>query len=258
MNKVNMIHIPESWGVTRTPPTPPEERKEVYSLGKTYEEVFDWTTLFADAIQIGEGRVLLVGPPLYDLKEIIKFSDGKTELTHSFHDLKKVTLTLVETESDTIYLKHPAEDVEIKVSEVSTKFSGLKCASAMQRDESIVWIKDWISYHHIEHGIEGFIIYDNNSSIYTPEELQAELDKLEYDIVVEVIDFQMPWGPRTKKWDSDYVCEVRYEHMKYKYGWCCDCILNHDIDEFFVTSGNKFDDILNTLKAKGILSLIHI
>ena len=62
---MEMIRIPESWGIKREPRTPVSQRKDIVTLGLSYDEQFDWDILFADAIRIGEGRTLLIGAPLY-------------------------------------------------------------------------------------------------------------------------------------------------------------------------------------------------
>ena len=254
---MNMIKIPASWGVKREPRTPVAQRKEIITLGKSYDELFDWDILFSEAIQIGGGRIILVGPPLYELHRLIKFSDGEKELQHTSLDLTNVTVTMVESDSDTIYLEHPTERVEIPVGEICHDFEGEGCIATMQKDEPMHWIKDWVQYYHIEHGVKGFVIYDNNSETYTVEELQAELDAMPYDIKVHVVDWSMPFGPHTPTWDSNFSQFTSFEHFKYKYAWCASYAINHDIDEFLVIKEGGIPELLQQLQYRGLSALIY-
>lgn len=239
-----MYKIPKSWGILREPRTPKDKRKDVITLGFPHDVMFDWDTLFNDVIDIGNNQVLLIGPPLYELKPLIKFVHDGAVLNTRFIDEINVGLTVVQTNSKTFTLEHPSESIEITVNERSTSFSGMGCMSTMQKNEPIHWICDWVQYHHKVHGVGGFAIYDNNSDKYTVEELQSALDALPLDVVVHVIPWNVPFGPHTPKWDSNFSQFTQLEHWKFKYAWCSNFAINQDIDELLVTDGFTIDDVL--------------
>jgi len=253
MNNIEMIHIPDSWGIKREAPTPMEFRDKILVSGskRTYDEIFDWTTLYVEAIRVNPDQVVLVGPPLFNLKPYIKFRGA----SHRIIDYRKTSLTVVESKEDTLVLENENEDVIIPVKAQSTALAGKITMLTMQKNEPLIWIKDWVSYYHLEHGITSFAIFDNNSDRYTTEELREELSKLPYDITIEVIHWSMEYGPQTVKWDADFGKITMYEYFKFKYGWCCSCVINHDIDEFLLVNSVKLDDVVAQLTQQGLPGL---
>ena len=63
---LNRCIFPDAWGFKRVPRRPPE--LQVYD----FEKYYDYDTLFADAVQINDSTVILVGPPLYEVGEWFK------------------------------------------------------------------------------------------------------------------------------------------------------------------------------------------
>lgn len=248
-----MIRIPKSWGIKREPRTPIEQRKDIITLGLSYDEQFDWDILFADALKLGNNRTLLIGAPLYELKKEIKFSNGN----HYFLDLDKVTLTLVETDDDVITLLNEKENIDIKVDSLSSDFDNVGCIMTMQKNEPIHWIEDWIRYYNLEHNVKGFVIYDNNSDDYTVDELREQLSKIDLDVIVHVVDWCMPHGPNTPSWDSDFARYVMFEHFKYKYAWCASYAINQDIDELLMIGDGNINDVLKFIEKNNLTSIIY-
>lgn len=248
-----MIRIPESWGVKREPRTPVSQRKDIITLGLSYNEQFDWDILFADALKLGDNRTLLIGAPLYELKKEIRFANGN----HQFLDLDKVTLTLVETDDDVITLLNDKGNIDIQVNKLSSDFEDVGCIMTMQKNEPMHWIEDWIQYYHLEHSVKGFVIYDNNSDDYTVDELRDRLSKIDLDVIVHVIDWCMPHGPNTPSWDSDFARYVMFEHFKYKYAWCSSYAINHDIDELLMIENGNINNLLNFIGKNNLTSVIY-
>ena len=242
-----MYKIPKAWGVLREPRTPKHKRKDVITLGRPHDEMFDWDTLFNDAIRLDEQRVLLIGPPLYELKPHVKFELNGKPLQTQFIDEINVGLTVVNSPSNKFTLNHPKESIQILAESRPTDFAGMGCMSTMQKNEPIHWICDWVQYHHKVHGVGGFIIYDNNSDKYTVEELSEALEKLPLDVVVKVIPWNVPFGPHTPSWDSNFSQFTQLEHWKFKYAWCSEFAINQDIDELLVTDGFTIADVLEDI-----------
>jgi len=246
-----MYKIPESWG-KREPRTPVELRKDLITHGQPFDKKFDWDTLFADAIRVDD-VVLLIGPPLYELKNNVKFTvDGKA-VPHSFIDLDRVQYTIVSTKSNTLNI----DDLEITVRDRSTSFSGCGYVMCMQKNEPFHWIEDWIRFNYLEHGVRGFAIYNNQSTDYTNEELIEAMSKIDLDVVVECIDWDMPHGPNTPYWDCDFARYIMFEHSKHMFGWCASYALNQDIDEFFLVDGGNISDVIDFMKDSGYNSIIY-
>ena len=245
--------IPESWGVKREPRTPKHIRKDIITHGLSYEDIFDWDTLFVDALQLGDGRVLLIGPPLYELRKHLNFNDGNQSLDFEILNLDKVSIVLVKTNALKLY----CSELCIEIENISNDFNGVGCITTMQKNEPIQWMQDWVEYYYKEHGVRGFCIYDNNSDQYTVEELQEKLDNNPFDIKINVVNWNIPKGPNTPTWDSDFSRYVMFEHFKYKYAWCAKYALNHDVDELLMLKSHSIDTIVDELYSKNIAALIY-
>lgn len=248
-----MYKIPESWNTRREPRTPVNIRSQLVTFGISFDDQFDWDILFAEVVRVSPEQVLLIGAPLYELKERLHFTDEQgNHLEHRSVEMDRVCITVVRTTSDRIHLS----ELVITVEDRSTDFAGVPSIMTMQKNEPFHWIRDWIKYHQVEHGVKGFCIYNNNSTDYTTEELRDELSSIE-GVDIKVIDWSMPYGPETPYWDADYSRYVMYEAFKYKYGWCSSYCINQDIDELLIVDGGTSDDVYEYLKENGYDSLMY-
>lgn len=244
---MNIIDIPESWGIKRTPSTPIDP--DAVWHGLPYESYYDYTTLFVDAINIGDNRVLLIGPPLYDIEAEISFYSGDRRLPHSFHRMDRMLLTLVtDFSGDSITLKNPKGDVTIPVVDTSNEFAGMHVVTTTQKDEPLCWTREWMEYYYKAHGVRGFVFYNNNCSEYSAEEMIAYLSDISDDIIVKVEESNIPYGPPSPRWDNNFCQHINFEHFKYKYAWCARSAINQDIDEILVFGeGITLDSITDYL-----------
>ena len=98
METCTQVKYPEYWPIKRNPARPPELRV------LNFNTLYDWNTLWYDAVQINPTTVLLIGPPLYDTKDWIQkhchFQSLGEKLTHSFHELDRVCITVVSTKNN--------------------------------------------------------------------------------------------------------------------------------------------------------------
>ena len=107
------VTIPESWGVLRRTIQP----KENYgmSFGKTFDETYDYDTLFSGVMRIDD-TLVITAPPFLNLskfiKENISITDGKKEINLNFHDLDRSGLAIGKVSKDAthIYLKYGNEE----------------------------------------------------------------------------------------------------------------------------------------------------
>lgn len=249
---MNIINIPPEWGVKRVPRTPITPGQEWHNT--SYEDLYDWDSLFFDAINIGGNRLLLVGAPLYEIEKDISFSYGGKKLQHTFHHFDRCVITIVENiTTSQIQLDHPKKNITIDIIDASQKFMGRHVITTKQKDEPLEWIEQWVQYYHRVYGVTGFVFYNNNCTQYTVDEMREYLQKVSSEILIEVIDVNLPFGPPSPRWDSDYLQYVILEHFKYMYGWCAKSVINHDVDELLVLPSNiSYDNIINDLTEKGI------
>lgn len=238
---MNIIYIPDEWGVKRVPRTSPEEQKEMHTLGNSFESMYDYNTLFVDAIKFSNGDAILVGPPLYELKNQFYFTDGKEKLKSTSYEIDRCCITVVKDigDLDKIFIENSKKSIEVELSKQSDIFNGKRLIGTIQKDEPVSWIIQWVKYYNTVHGVDGFVIYNNMCETYTAVELKSQLCIAFPHLTFEVLEYECPLGAFSKRWDSNFAQIVMYAHIKYKYAWCADLFLNHDIDELLV----MYDDI---------------
>lgn len=98
--------------------------------------------------------------------------------------------------------------------------------NAMQKNNKIPWIKDWIEYYKKAHGVQKIFLYDNGSDYQ--ESLDFELN----DADVFIIPWNFLYGPVSS--NPNKFCHLAsFNHCKLKFGndGCC---LVFDIDELLV------------------------
>ena len=114
----------------------------------------------------------------------------------------------------------------------------------IQKDNPLIWIKDWCQWHGRVHGVQRVILYDNGSSVqYSLQELSSELAKL--DVEVLLVNWLFPFGPPLPAFRNDFIqngihmshqwrfahngavnhCRLLWENLC---NWC----VNLDIDEY--------------------------
>jgi len=105
----------------------------------------------------------------------------------------------------------------------------------LQKDNPLQWIRDWIRWHNLMHGVVRLILYDNGSKEYGYEKLADILEnKEDFQTVLVNWDFPYNWN----SWDSrmirgGWTQQGALNHCYLKYGHC-GWLLNLDIDEYLV------------------------
>jgi hypothetical protein len=240
------IDIPKSWNILRSTIQP----KENYgmSFGKTFDETYDYGTLFSGVLKI-EDTLIITAPPFLNLSAFIKdnviVTDGKEEINLTFYDLDRSGLAISKISKDAthIYLKYKNEDpLEIQIEEsFIPKFSNKKVLFTMFKNDPKEWVLNWVQYHNEVYGINGFVLFSNNSDKYTCEEIESYLQSDNYELTI--VDWPMKWGVVGPPWDSDFCKIVGLEYLKYKFVYESEFVLNLDVDEYFV-SEYSIDEII--------------
>lgn len=220
---------------TRIPPRPLELRQS------NYLELYDFDTLFYD-VCYSKGRLLFLSPPLADdvWAKVIDNILVNDEYLHSkefqlYKSNKVHKLILFEKEIPKVKLfNNEIKNLYLDKIDFS-KYK--KVLFTKQKNNDILWIKDWIKWHVKHHKIDAVIIYDNSSDAYTLEELSNGIQKL--DCASVVVNMPFIFGPgayETSSWDSDYFQYFALEHARYVY--CADdaMLLHVDIDELVISS----------------------
>jgi hypothetical protein len=246
---------PDQWGFKRTPARP--KNLQVLDFDKNY----DYDTVWNDAIQVSSDSMLLIGPPLYKTAQWIydncKFTDMQgRELSWQYSEIDRACVVRIATYSwmkDFVF-ETPTEKYIVKVNHARGEFSGLKTIVTISKNHPISWLKQWIDYHRTVHKIEGLLLYNNQSTIYTSEELEHELSR--NDMTIKVVDYDVPFGVMGGglwewqgksgdylPWDSDFSQYVMLEHAKWRYLYCAKLVINADTDELLVIKNSNLDGV---------------
>lgn len=247
--------FPISWNRRREPARPPDLR-----VGD-WDSLYDYDSVWNDAVQINPSTILLIGPPLYGtaawLRTACSFVDDKNrtlEWQHREMDRACVTVIKANGWTDWIDLQTHASSDRMAVNRPSMDFHGLKVIVTISKDHPIPWLKQWIDYHRIVHGVKGLLLYNNRSTIYDSAELESQLWR--DDMVIKVVDYDVPFGVMgagiwewngrsgtSLPWDSDFSQYVMLEHAKWRYLHCARLAINADTDELLYIRGATMDNL---------------
>lgn len=253
VDDLNIVRIPSRWNMVREPVRPRDLRIN------GFQDRFDWHNLWIDGVLINPETVLLIGPPLYSLQDHIReqcrlLDDDGRQLDYVVHEMDRVCMTVVSLAGPTTCL-HLCDSVgrtRINFSRPSKDLIGKRVIVTPSKDHPISWLKEWISYH-ASMGIDGVLIYDNNSSDYDAETLHAALQGFE-NITIKVVKFNIPVGPMgghvpglpfELPWDSDFSSYVLLNHCKWRYLYASSLVFNLHTDELLVAQPGWIDQLEN-------------
>lgn len=261
VERLSRFVYPEEWKVKRTPVRP----KDLWVFD--FEKNYDWDTLWNDAIRVNDSTVLLIGPPLYQHAEWLTTThpfyagSGMRMLDARVQELDRACLTTVTVENhvDELFLYGNTSQTTIKINQPSWDFAGKKVIVTISRNHPISWLRQWIDYHRVVHNLDGLLLYNNRSTIYTSEELETAISRP--DMVIKVVDYDVPfgcmgggdWEWQGKRgnflpWDSDFSQYVMLEHAKWRYLHCADLAINADTDELLYIKHTTLDGMADYCK----------
>lgn len=252
---VNLSTIKLMEGYTlRIPP-----REEKYQQ-QNYKQLFDYNTLFADIFMI-DGAVELVGPPLLNLQPLFEkakiFLDGKeysgNVKIESIHRKCRITIPTTDVVSNIkLIYENCIFDRSVQPNYYGN-FDNCNVLVTQSRDNPIEWIIYWIIHHMKHHNIDSVIIYDNNSILYTTDELKRKLSKISGLKNVCIINWDIPYGVTGGEhamWDSDFGQYQSWEHAYSRFLKKANCVIIGDIDELVVhKDGIAIPDILDSIES---------
>ena len=227
--------------VHRTSVRPPAYRND------TFDAEFDDSTLFYDAIWVGD-RALLIGPPLHNLalsvagmRVLAVPSHAECHYEFEHLDLHMRLWVTPPAGTTALRLQTSMGSFEVTVSPSQTSlFAGRRVLYTMSKDNTIAWMQDWIRFHRDVHGADAVLVYDNNSSRYNALQLQDSLQELS-GVRSQVVSWNFPFGPqgflRLGYWDSNYGQLGGLDHARWTYLGMAQGVVIADIDELLLVRG---------------------
>ena len=203
--------------------------------------------------------MVFVAPPFLNLERFIiqnvSITDGKNEITLKFITLDRcsVAIAQVDPKAKTLYLNYGDDTTEVPIEDnLCGDFASKSVLFTMFKNDSLESVDHWIKYHNKVCGIEGFILFNNNSDTYTSQEAQDYLKSDDYNVVI--VDWPMRWGVVGPPWDSDFCKIVGLQYLKYKFCYNAKLLLNLDVDEYFCSEYST-DDITTAMSIQGVDSI---
>ncbi|SDK69591.1 capsule biosynthesis protein CapZ [Streptomyces indicus] len=241
--------LPAGSALRREPPRDPADRQA------DYLEKYDSRTLFYDAFRHGED-VWLSGPPLNNLREELEKADWRVDGVDvrgsvSLSDWGRTQRSRIVGAGSGRHLSLDLGDEKFSAviaPDDSELFAGQRTIITKSKDNDLVWIKDFLHYYHIVHGVTGVVFYDNNSTKYSPRDVADAISSVDGITTAVIVAWNYPWGPNAgpnNVWDSDYCQYSLMEHGRFRYLSRAAGVINADIDELVLTNDARpvFDHV---------------
>ncbi len=74
-------------------------------------------------------------------------------------------------------------------------FEGTRVLCTVNKNNDLSWIGDWVTFHQRHHGANAVLIFDNGSTEYSVDELDASLAKIPGLKCRGVVSVPLPYGP---------------------------------------------------------------
>lgn len=235
-------------------------RKPQLSRPKEFKERFEDRALVYDCFRhANDETILLVGPPPMNLGPALRDASyvalpSGTMLRPAFHaSLSTMTTELRGAPAGTtgVRLTVAGQAFEMKVQpNHSAELAGRRVLFTMSKDNELGWIAEWARWHARLHGTDAIVFFDNGSSRYGTDEIEATLLGVEGIKKVAV----QSWPGRFGMTDPSVSVNPYWSHFLQissmsvvlrRYSAKAFGLLNCDVDELAAThSGRAIYDLL--------------
>ena len=240
--RTNHVLLSDFTDARRHPTRPAEFR------GENFERQFDSTTLFYDAVDIGDRQVVLFAPPFFNLAGELSntsFFQGSERLEPEIrHFDRHAQIWLNASPDGGIRATGPLGDIALAISPNRLEmFRDRRVVFTMSKDNPIEWIVDWVKFNRDIHGADAVLIYNNASTAYDGAALSAALRSvpgIERSVVVEWPFKYGPQGANSRDhWDSDFCQLGAWEHARWCFLQQARSVMNADIDELVLSKSGQ-------------------
>lgn len=240
-----------TFGLRREPPRSIDDRQP------GYESLFEYDTLFFDVFWAADGgSVVCLGPPLLNNEAVLRqavfrMPGSSVPLKVDYHPHRsnlQPSCRFVVSGSGSknpsqIVLSLCGRDAVLPVSPAGrAQFAERRVIVTLSKDNPLAWVRDWAEFNVRVHGADAVLLYDNGSTLYTRDALEAELASIPGLAEHLVVPWHFPYGPGVfgrSAQDSFYCQPGMLEHARHRYLAAARSVLNTDIDELVVTDDGK-------------------
>ncbi|HEX6103335.1 MAG TPA: tetratricopeptide repeat protein, partial [Alphaproteobacteria bacterium] len=217
---------------------------------ETYEDDFDFTTVFYDCFWNAAGdAIILIGPPLVNLEKdldlaVIAYpSMAPCDLTlrHVFLGCQIVAKPPAGT-TGLVMRTGASESFIAPQLNLCELFRNRRTAVTLSRNNELAWIRDWAAFNKNYHGCDGILIYDNNTDSYGVNDIYDSLEPIADGMQIAVLSWPFKYG--VPDWrlpvsygmlDSLYCQAGMLEHARHRFLSHASSVLNTDVDELVLT-----------------------
>ena len=75
------------------------------------------------------------------------------------------------------------------------RYRGRNVLYALNKDNDLAWICDWVAAHQRNHGVDAVLLSDNNSATYSSNDLRQALAQIPGIAVADVLEVPLRYGP---------------------------------------------------------------
>lgn len=219
-----------------------------------FEDRYDAETVFYDVFWDENYRkVVIVAAPLLGLPADLPFTlravPSATPCEYSCEPRPHNTLITLTPPPGTHALEAAWGDHRIVLPIQpcgDTLFAGRNVIYTLQRDNDLVWIRDWAHFYAREHGADAAIVYDNGSTRYSRAEVANTLASVAGIEDVAVVDWPFPYGAFDCReelsfniFDAAYCQVAGFEHVRRRFAPKTRALANVDLDELIVRRGTR-------------------
>ena len=203
---------------------------------------YDSKTLFYDLF-IQSNRLICIGPPFYNIGAPLAIKHKGKDLSFQLvrgsrwrgPEVIDIKIPFRWTRPSRLDLVFVFKEFAIEVSyhyhkNISLTQKDLSLIE-LQKDNPLVWIKDWCRWHIRVHGVERIVLYDNGSNYWST--LDKELVEIDEEVEIILVYWPYKHGPIPDRlYSYRYAKFGMLNHFRLFFGaqtsWC----INLDIDEF--------------------------
>ncbi|MES0810000.1 hypothetical protein ABLO27_10995 [Roseibium sp. SCPC15] len=231
--------------IRREATRPPEFRDAKFA------DEFDDDTLFFECFRRADGKVALLGPPLFNLAEgvknaILSDSSGSTAYPFIVRQLDRhsqIIADVPKNESVLLFTLGQSK-TQITIQPCETElFSGCRVLFTLSKNNDLDWIKDWIKFARDAHGADAVLFYDNKSDAYAIERVEETIGSIEGLRSYQIVNWPFKYGPQgldhKRYWDSDFCQLGAWEHARWRYLNSARSAQNSDVDELVLPLNNQ-------------------
>ncbi len=247
------ISLAKDSKLTRLPRAPKRKRS------KEFYDSFDAHSLVYDIFWHKDGeQVLLTCPPPVNLENNWREAKfyalpSKQELAADFFILRStmtIALSKVPKNTQQIRIIFDGEEYIAKVQpNLADKFEGAHLMFTMNKNNPLIWIREWASYHQMMHNVDSIVLFDNGSTIYGLKDIEKILASVKGIKNILVTSLPHKYGPHDPRvimyrfW-ANFLQLSSFTIMFRRFAPKSFAILNCDIDELVapIKNSNVFEE----------------